>query len=228
MPEPFRVPLEGGESVSAIAYGAPAPRGAGITLILGHGAGAGQSSAFMIGFATALAARGIDAVTFNFPYMEAGRRLPDSNDRLEACYRAVIDSVRRVRASGHHALAVGGKSMGGRIASQVAAGASGLTGVVLLGYPLHPPGKPQQLRVRHLPNVAAPMLFVQGTRDTFGTAEELQAVLAQLPLAELYLVENGDHSFKVLKRAGVPQEAVYSRIQDKIAHWLGALAQRPT
>jgi len=224
MPEPFRVPIDGGGSVSAIAYPAPARRGAGITLILGHGAGAGQSSAFMVDFATALAAGGIDAVTFNFPYMEAARRLPDSNDRLEACYRAVIDSVRRERTSA--ALAVGGKSMGGRIASQVAAGASGLAGIVLLGYPLHPPGKPRQLRVRHLPKITVPMLFVQGTRDTFGTPEELQAVLAPLPLAELYLVENGDHSFKVLKRAGVPQEAVYTRIQDKIADWLGAVVQR--
>jgi uncharacterized protein len=226
MPEPFRVPIEGAESVSAIAYDAPARRSAGITLILGHGAGAGQYSTFMVDFATALAARGIDAVTFNFLYTEAGRRLPDSNDRLEACYRAVIDRVRRERTSAHHAVAIGGKSMGGRIASQVAAGASGLAGVVLLGYPLHPPGKPRQLRVRHLPKVAAPMLFVQGTRDTFGNPEELQAVLAPLPLAELYIVENGDHSFKVLKRAGVPQEAVHARIQDKIADWLRALAQR--
>lgn len=228
MPEPFRVPIEGGEGGSAIAYGAAAGRGAGITLILGHGAGVGQSSAFMVDFATALAARGIDVLTFNFPYMEEGRRLPDSNDRLEACYRSVIATVRRQRTSEHHALAIGGKSMGGRIASQVAAGAGGLSGIVMLGYPLHPPGKPRQLRVRHLPKIAAPMLFVQGSRDTFGTPEELQAVLAQLPLAELYLVENGDHSFKVPKRAGVPQDAIYARIQDKIADWLRALAQRQT
>ncbi len=228
MPEPFAVPIEGGARVSAVAYGAPAGQGIGITLILGHGAGAGQRSAFMVDFATALAARGVDAVTFNFPYMEEGRRLPDANGRLEACYRAVIDTVRGQRTSEHHALAIGGKSMGGRIASQVAAGASGLSGVVLLGYPLHPPGKPRQLRVRHLPKVAAPMLFVQGSRDAFGTPEELQVVLAQLPLAELYLVENGDHSFKVPKRAGVPQDAVYARIQDKIADWLGALAPRRT
>ena len=182
MPEPFRLPIDGGETVPAIAYAASVRERAGITLILGHGAGAGQGSDFMVGFAVALAARGIDVVTFDFPYMEQGRRIPDRNERLEACYRAVIDGVRRKRRG--KALAIGGKSMGGRIASQVAAGAADLAGVVLLGYPLHPPGKPQQQRSRHLPRIAAPMLFVQGERDSFGTADELRAVVAALPSAE--------------------------------------------
>ncbi len=150
--------------------------------------------------------------------MEQGRRIPDRNERLEACYRAVIDGVRRKRRG--KALAIGGKSMGGRIASQVAAGAADLAGVVLLGYPLHPPGKPQQQRSRHLPRIAAPMLFVQGERDSFGTADELRAVVAALPSAELYVVPKGDHSFKVPKRGGAPQDAVYAAIQDKIADWL--------
>jgi uncharacterized protein len=227
MPEGLLVPIEGGETVSATTY-APSPRpDARLTLILAHGAGAGQTSSFMVDFATALAARRIEVVTFNFAYMEQGRRIPDPNHRLEACYRAVIDRVRRERTIDGHALAIGGKSMGGRIASQVAAGDGALAGVVLLGYPLHPPGKPLQLRARHLPKVVAPMLFVQGARDSFGTPEELRAVVGSLPLAEIHVVDQGDHSFKVPKRAGMPQAAVYAGIQDKIAGWLSKLARHP-
>jgi uncharacterized protein len=225
MPELLRVPMEGGDSVSAIAYARAARRGADMTLILGHGAGAGQSSSFMVDFATGLAARGIDVLTFNFPYMERQRRLPDPNDRLEACYRAVIDAVRRDGRRNRHGLAIGGKSMGGRIASQVASGVVDLAGVVLLGYPLHPPGKPRQQRIKHLPRITAPMLFVQGTRDNFGTPDELRAVIETLPSAELYLVDTGDHSFKVPKRGDVPQAQVYAAVQDKISDWLDQSAR---
>lgn len=224
MTKTLRVTVAEGESVTATVYAAAPRRRAGITLILGHGAGAGQGSPFMVSYAAALAARGIDSVTFDFPYMERGRRLPDPNARLEACWRAVIDAVRRERRLGRNALAVGGKSMGGRLASQVAAGRTDLAGIVLLGYPLHPPGKPQQQRSRHLPDVAAPMLFVQGTRDSFGTPDELRPVLARLEAAELHVVEQGDHSFAVPKRAGIAQAAVHAAVQDKIAAWLRATA----
>ncbi len=96
-----------------------------------------------------------------------------------------------------------------------------LAGLVFLGYPLHPPGKPDQLRAKHLPDIKAPMLFVQGSRDAFGTSEELQAIIRKLPApAKLYAVEAGDHSFKVPKRAGVPQEEVYRSVLDEIASWL--------
>jgi predicted alpha/beta-hydrolase family hydrolase len=151
-------------------YPAATGNRAGVTLILGHGAGAGQTSGFMVAFATALAERGIDIVTFNFLYSELRRRIPDPNARLESCWRAVIETVRSRITSNADRLAIGGKSMGGRIASQVAAGeARGLAGLVFLGYPLHPPGRPDRLRAAHLGDVKAPMLFVQGTRDPFGT-----------------------------------------------------------
>jgi predicted alpha/beta-hydrolase family hydrolase len=207
------------QKVKAIVYPAAKREAAGVTLILGHGAGAGQTSSFMVSFATALAARGIDTVTFNFLYMEQGRRLPDSKDKLEACYRAVIETVRR-KTGGK--LAIGGKSMGGRIATQVAAGdAPDVAGLVLLGYPLHPPGKPDQLRAKHLPAIKAPMLFVQGSRDAFGTPEELRPILKKLKTsAELFEVAGGDHSFKVLKRGGVSQEDTYKAVLDRIDHWL--------
>jgi predicted alpha/beta-hydrolase family hydrolase len=142
---------------------------------------------------------------------------------LEACYRAVIATVAH-RKIGRGRLAIGGKSMGGRIASQVAAGdAPDVAGLVLLGYPLHPPGKMDQLRARHLSQIKAPMLFVQGSRDAFGTPDELRPVIKKLKApAELFEVAGGDHSFKVLKRAGVSQEDTYKAVLDRIDRWLRA------
>jgi predicted alpha/beta-hydrolase family hydrolase len=223
MSEQIAVEIAPSRKVTATVYPAAKPEQAGITLILGHGAGAGQASGFMVSFATALAARGIETVTFNFLYMEQGRRLPDSKDKLEACYRAVIETVAR-RQRGRGGLAIGGKSMGGRIASQVAAGdAPDVAGLVLLGYPLHPPAKKEQLRAKHLADIKAPMLFVQGSRDAFGTPEELRPILRKLKApAELYEVAGGDHSLKVLKRAGVTQEDTYKAVLDRIDQWLRA------
>ena len=227
MAEALRVAIAPGEAVTALLYPAAAERRAGVALILGHGAGAGQSSLFMVRCATDLAARGIDVVTFNFPYMERGRRLPDANDRLEACYRAVIAAMREHPTLGGVRLAIGGKSMGGRIASQVAAGVGvgDLAGLVLLGYPLHPPGKPERLRAMHLPRIGAPMLFVQGERDAFGTPDELRPIIAALaPPPDLYVVAGGDHSFKVRKGAGVSQREVERAVQERIECWLRGAA----
>jgi len=211
------------QSVTALGYPVEGQDRAGVTLILGHGAGAGQTSDFIVSFASGLAARGIDIITFNFLYREQGRRIPDPNDKLEACYRAVIEAVREQMKS-RDALAIGGKSMGGRIASQVAAAGIGdLAGLVFLGYPLYPPGRPDRLRAKHLIAIKAPMLFVQGSRDAFGTPDELRPIITQFePPADLYVVEGGDHSFKVPKRSVIRQEAVYDTIQDHIGAWLRA------
>jgi predicted alpha/beta-hydrolase family hydrolase len=223
MPEQIAVEIAPDQKVTAVVYPAAKREQTDITLILGHGAGAGQSSSFMVSFATALAGRGIETVTFDFLYMEQGRRLPDSKDKLEACYLAVIATVAR-RKRGRGALAIGGKSMGGRIASQVAAGdAPDVAGLALLGYPLHPPGKHDQLRAKHLSQIKAPMLFVQGSRDAFGTPQELRPILAKLAApSELYEVAGGDHSFKVLKRAGVTQEDIHKAVLERIDRWLRA------
>jgi uncharacterized protein len=221
MPEQFRVDINEYQSVTANLYPALARQRARITLILGHGAGANQTSAFMVTFATELALRGIDAVTFNFFYSEHRRGAPDPNAKLETCYRAVIEAVRSNKTVARNRLAIGGKSMGGRIASQVAAaGVGDLLGLVFLGYPLHPPGRPEKLRSTHLPLIESPMLFVQGSRDTFGTADELGPIVKKLSRATLHLIEGGDHSLKVPKRAGVAQEEVYKGVQDEIARWL--------
>ncbi len=224
MREEVRVEITPTQSVTALVYSATGRERAGITLILGHGAGAGQTSGFMVTLATELAARGFDTATFNFCYMEDGRRVPDPNDKLEACYRAVIETIRDHEKFGRNALVIGGKSMGGRIASQIAAqDAVDLAGLVLLGYPLHPPGRPEKLRVRHLSDVKAPMLFVQGSRDTFGTPAELQPFIKKLkPPAQLYVVEGGDHSFKVPKRSSLTQQEVYEAVYEQIGEWLRA------
>jgi predicted alpha/beta-hydrolase family hydrolase len=224
-PEKLIIGVNEHESVTALLY--PGARGqrAGVTVVLGHGAGANQMSAFMRLVATGLAARGIDAMTFNFLYTEQGRHLPDPKARLESCYAAVIKAVLNHRKLKKNRLVIGGKSMGGRIASQVAAAdGKGVSGLVFLGYPLHPPGKPDKLRADHLKDIHAPMLFVQGARDAFGTEEEIRAVIKKTRLpATLFAVAGGDHSFKVPKRLGEPQEQVYEKIMDKVADWTRTL-----
>jgi predicted alpha/beta-hydrolase family hydrolase len=160
-------------------------------------------------------------MTFNFLYKEQGRSIPDPKARLESCYQAVIKTALAHRKLKKNRLVIGGKSMGGRIASQVAAIApEGIDGLVFLGYPLHPPGRPEKLRDEHLEHIKAPMLFVQGARDTFGTAEEITAVIKRLRLpAEVYFVAGGDHSFKVPKSLGVPQPTIYENVMDEVAKW---------
>ena len=205
--------------VTALVYGAAEPR-LETALILAHGAGAGQHSTFMTSFATAFAELGVDAITFNFLYTEQRRRIPDRRPALEACYAAVLQAVKS--ELGTAPLFIGGKSMGGRIATHVAA--AGLAerprGIVLLGYPLHPPGRPNERRDAHLPDVGCPMLFVQGSRDTFGTPAELEPVFASLRApATVYVVDGGDHSFKV-SSAGRRQAQVFLDMQRAVVTWL--------
>ncbi|MQA29121.1 MAG: hypothetical protein GEU82_04675 [Luteitalea sp.] len=218
------VPMPAASSVTARVYEAvAASRDA--TLILAHGAGAGQDSPFMVAFAGALAALGIDTVTFNFGYMEQRRRVPDRRPLLEACYRSVVEQVRKDVPAARRALFIGGKSMGGRIATHVATDAElALDGVVLLGYPLHPPGRPEERRDAHLAAVVAPMLFVQGSRDAFGTPAELAPVVSSLgDRATLHVVHGGDHSLKVGKAATPGQATVLAGVQQVISHWMATV-----
>jgi len=212
--------------VTALVYPPPAPARPLATLILAHGAGASQSSAFMVDFAQGLARRGCHTVTFNFPYMEQGRRLPDRAPTLEACFRDVIATIRARADLAAGSLVIGGKSMGGRIASHLASqGVAQLAGVVALGYPLHPPGRPDRPRAAHLARIRQPILVVQGSRDAFGTPEELRSTLEPLgAAATLHIVEGGDHSFKVPKRGPTGQQGVFEQVQDEIARWIGRLS----
>ena len=192
-------------------------------LVLGHGAGAGQMSHFMVQAARGLAARRVTTATFDFPYITAGRKVPDRAPVLERAWRDAIDDVRE--RLGDLPLFIGGKSMGGRMASHVASqgGAGILSGLVFLGYPLHPPGRPEQRRDAHLPAIQEPMLFVQGTRDTFGTASEIQALLPRLQQATLHEIAGGDHSFKV-PGGKAKQEPVFNNILDTVAEWIRSIA----
>jgi len=183
----------------------------------------------MVEFAQALAALGLDLVTFNFLYTEQRRRIPDRAPQLEACLRAVVDAVRREVPSAAAHLFIGGKSMGGRIATQVAAADPNLPvqGLVLLGYPLHPPGRPDERRDRHLPSIRRPMLIVQGGRDAFGLPAELQPILEGLtPAPTLRVVANGDHSFKLPRKNPGAQAEVYAGVQETIARWIASTIER--
>jgi len=216
--KPFKLPVP---DTTALVYAAE--RRALATLVLGHGAGADQNNPFMVEFAQALSEFEIDIVTFNFFYTEQKRKVPDRAPVLEGCYLEVIASVREHLESAREALFIGGKSMGGRIETQVAAADATLpiAGLVLLGYPLHPPGQPQKLRDAHLPSVKRPMLFVQGSRDAFGTPEELAPVFGRLsPPPTVHVVEGGDHSFKLSRKDPVRQQEVYAGIQQTIVRWI--------
>jgi predicted alpha/beta-hydrolase family hydrolase len=214
-------------ATSGLLYPAHPELRAGATLVLAHGAGAGQTSRFMVDYAGALAARGIDVLTFNFLYTEQRRKAPDRPDALEACYRAAIDAARGYAPFAGNTVVIGGKSMGGRIASHLAAAddatAAAISGLVLLGYPLHPPGKPDQLRVAHLPRIRVPVLVLQGERDPFGSPGELRPHFASLgPLVTIHAVAGGDHSLAV--RGVRLQKDHDARLQDLIASWIANVA----
>jgi predicted alpha/beta-hydrolase family hydrolase len=167
--------------------------------------------------AALLAAHGLRVVTFNFPYVDAGRKAPDRAPLLEAHFGSVW---RDAAAHAPGPMIAAGKSMGGRIASQVAA-AGGFdpapAGLVFFGYPLHPPNQPAKRRDAHLPNVAAPMLFLHGSRDPFGTPDEMRALVESLPRATLELIDGGDHSL-VVKRKGAPDSVEH--VVDVATSWI--------
>jgi predicted alpha/beta-hydrolase family hydrolase len=184
-------------------------------LVLAHGAGAGAAHPWMRHVAAELETRGVRVVTFDFPYMAEGRKMPDRGPVLEAAFAA---EWAKVAATTTGPMYAGGKSMGGRIASQVAA-AGGFTpvpaGLVFFGYPLHPPGNPEQRRDRHLPQITIPMLFLHGTRDPFGSKEEMRELIDELPTSTLNLVEGGDHSL-VTGRA----KPVSAAVLDTVRAWM--------
>jgi hypothetical protein len=172
------------------------PRDARAVLVLGHGAGGDMNDAVLTGVARELAEDRVAVLRFNFPYRESGRKSPGAQAVSEACYRNVADAARVDGVP----LYLGGKSYGGRIASHIVADGYEADGLVFMSYPLHPPGRFEQLRDEHLRNVGVPMLFVQGTRDTFARADLLASTLTSLPNATHVAIENADHGLKVPKR----------------------------
>jgi uncharacterized protein len=188
-------------------------------VILAHGAGQGMHSPFMNYFHAELARRGFLSVKFNFEYMDAKRRVPDPQPKLQARYRSIVEEV--IKAHSPSRLIIGGKSMGGRVASYIAEDAPGVNGLVFLGYPLHPPGKQDQLRDQHLYALKVPMLFVSGTKDAFAERDLLEKVVARVGAnATLVWVEGGDHS---LKRGRKDDESLGFAVET-IERWIHALS----
>lgn len=194
--------------------------GAGSTVVvLGHGAGGNRRNPMLVRLAEALAASGRAALLYNFPYAEAKRRRPDPPATLEATTRAA--AALALESTGASRIVHGGRSMGGRIASQVVAAGERADGLAFFGYPLHPPGQFEKRREAHLPRIQAPMLFLQGTRDAFARADLLDALMARLgPLARLHRVEHADHSFGVLKRSGRTPADVQAEVETALLGWL--------
>jgi predicted alpha/beta-hydrolase family hydrolase len=193
----LEVPLAGGGFVSASLHG---ERG-GTLVALGHGAGGNYKTPALVTLASSLAASGRRVLLFNFPYTERKGRIPDPPAVLEGTIGAVAAHARG--ALGASRLVLGGRSMGGRIASQAVAQGLAADALVFLSYPLHPPGRTEKLRSAHLPKIEAPMLFVQGTKDPFARWDLLEAALRPLEgRARLFPLEGGDHSLKV--RGGDP------------------------
>jgi predicted alpha/beta-hydrolase family hydrolase len=167
------------------------------TIVVAHGAGAGMDHPFLVGFAHSCEEEGLATLRFNFPYLEAGRRSPDTEAVLRDAWRAAFEAATE-RGEGEPVWA-SGKSLGGRIASMCAAdGEIAPAGLLFLGYPLHPPGKPERIRDEHLYRIDVPMLFLQGTSDPFATPELLREVVEKLgDRATLVPFEGGGHSFEV-------------------------------
>lgn len=196
------------------------PANAAVTIALAHGAGAAMDSPFMNAFAAGLAKAGLRVARFEFPYMAARRRgehsgPPDREPVLRDAWRRVIDEF------GPERLVIGGKSLGGRMASLVADEAR-VKGLVCLGYPFHPTGKPQQLRVAHLAQLATRALIVQGERDPFGTQSEV-AGYSLAPSIQFHWLVDGDHSFKPRKASGRTEQQNWDEGIAAVARFVGEL-----
>lgn len=213
------IKIDGGATVSAVRHGPKS--GAAWTIVYAPGAGANIDDPFGVYLCETLATRGAMAVRFQFPYQEAGKSGPDRPPILEATWRAVIGAV---RPSGGK-LCIGGRSMGGRIASMVHAAAAGdgvkCDALALFAYPLHSPGKPDASRTQHLPAIKARTLFVSGTNDAFGSPDEIAAAAALVKRSKVHLLDGADHGFAVPKRTGRTKADVYAEGVEVAARWLG-------
>jgi predicted alpha/beta-hydrolase family hydrolase len=195
------------------------PGGGASTLVLAHGAGSGMGHPSLVRVQTELARRGTTVVTFDFPYRARGRGAPDRMPVLVAAFRAVLDAI---RGDVPERLFLGGRSMGGRAASHAVAEGVVARGLVFLAFPLHPPGQPGTSRAAHLATIRVPMLFVQGTRDTFARPDLLDGVLATLPSATLHAIPEADHGFHVPKRTGRTDVEVSDEVVTTVAAWIAA------
>jgi predicted alpha/beta-hydrolase family hydrolase len=217
----LRFAVEGAGEVSALLVRPAKPRW---LLVLAHGAGAGMTHPFLEALVRELSAAGIATFRYQFPYMEQRRRAPDRPPVLTAAVTAAVHAAQK--AAPGLSLLAGGKSMGGRMTSTAASQhpLDQVRGLVFFGFPLHPPGQPGIKRADHLAKVSVPMLFLQGTRDTFAGLDLLRPVCAKLgSLATLHVIESADHSFHVLKSSGKTDAEVLHELAQTTATWASSL-----
>ncbi len=191
----------------------------GWTFIYAPGAGSNIDDPFGVYAASRLAQHGISTARFQFPYMEEKRRTPDRTSVLEATWRAAIEAF-------HHPdgrLAAGGRSMGGRIASLVAARGAPLDALALFAYPLHAPGR-DEWRDKHFPNISQPVLFCSGTRDAFATPDELAEAVSKIKEARVHFLDGADHGFSVRKSSGKTRQGVWDEAIETFVDWLQGIA----
>lgn len=215
--------IDVGERIGTVAGLLLRPPDAWVMYALAHGAGAGMRHRFMDAIATALALRGVATLRYQFPFTDAGSRRPDPPEVLEATVRAAADAARE-HAEGLP-LVAGGKSLGGRMTSNAQAHRplTGVSGLVFLGFPLHPPKQPGERRAEHLRDVELPMLFLQGTRDELAHLDLMRPVCDRLGArATLHIVEGADHGFEVLKRSGRTDAEVMEELAETVASWCRA------
>lgn len=226
--ETLEIPIEhrSVETVSAL-WDEPERRDArGLGVLLAHGAGADLDSPFLVHVAEGLAARGLPVLRFRYPYMEriareGARRAPDRAPVLEAAHERALAVLRERLPDGRLLLA--GKSLGGRMSTHLAAKGADCAGLVLLGYPLHPPKRPEKERSEHFPAIAQPALFLQGTRDDLAELPRLERALRHFGgVATLRVVDDGNHSFEVRKSSGRTTREAWDQLLDETWSWLGA------
>lgn len=223
-PESLEIPVElaGQGSVSGLLDLPQADSGRCV-LLLAHGAGAGATHPFLQAVAQGLAARGLAVLRFHYAYAERAlregrQRPPDRRPVLESVHQSALNTL-RARFPDRRVL-LGGKSMGGRMGTYLAAGGADCAGLVLVGYPLHPPGRPEKLRSEHFGTIAQPALFLQGTRDALCDLELLTPALETWGgRVTLHVVEGADHGFEVLKKSGRTHAEVIEEICDAIDEW---------
>jgi hypothetical protein len=223
--EPWRVKVDADEETSAVFE--PARAGtAGALFVCAHGAGGHMNDSGMLAASEQLRSRGLQVVRFNFLYREKKSARPDPMPRLKQCTVAVVEHVRRVVRP--DVLILGGRSMGGRVASMLAADSYPCDGLLLLAYPLHPAGQPQKLRDAHLERIKVPVLCLNGTRDALCQRDLMDQAVGRLSDRwTMHWLQGADHSFHVLKSSGRADQDVLAEVGDAVGQWVaGAIANR--
>lgn len=217
---PWRVATDGGETSVVLD---PATVGSGGTVfVCAHGAGGHMGDRAVLGVSAALRERGLHVARFNFLYRERGAARPDAMPQLLSCFAAVVARVREELEPA--ILILGGRSMGGRVASLLSADGFPCQGLLMLAYPLHPPGQPEKLRSAHLSSIRTPVLCINGTRDTFCRRDLMETVLLDVKTRwTMRWIEGADHGFHVLKRSGTTDQAVLAAIADATEEWVATL-----